>query len=99
MLPESSTWPTALFHGCEKHLKHLECVAGVTGVVVLKVRCLQATVTLCYRQKGTDSAQLRRWQISFLLPQNSRSLPKTLAKRSREGGLCYCRLVVFIQLI
>ncbi|GFV59305.1 uncharacterized protein TNCV_2340461 [Trichonephila clavipes] len=31
-----------------------------------------------YQQKGTDAPQLSRWQISFLLPQESRSPEKLL---------------------
>ncbi|GFT60183.1 uncharacterized protein TNCV_4970281 [Trichonephila clavipes] len=43
------------------------------GEVVLKVRRLQKTDMSSYQQKGTGAPQLSRWQISFLLPQESRS--------------------------
>ncbi|GFV74340.1 transposable element Tcb2 transposase [Trichonephila clavipes] len=43
------------------------------GEVVLEVRRLQKTDISSYQQKGTGSPQLSRWQISFLLPQESRS--------------------------
>ncbi|GFW31804.1 transposable element Tcb2 transposase [Trichonephila clavipes] len=43
------------------------------GEVVLEVRHLQKTDILSYQQKGTGAPQLSRWQISFLLPQKSRS--------------------------
>ncbi|GFX94199.1 hypothetical protein TNCV_4292441 [Trichonephila clavipes] len=78
MLPGSSTSLTALFHGCGSHLKLLECVVDGTGEVVLEVRHLQKTDISSYQQKGTGSPQLSRWQISFLLPQESRSPEKLL---------------------
>ncbi|GFX71751.1 hypothetical protein TNCV_4131971 [Trichonephila clavipes] len=74
----SSTSLTALFHGCRSHLKLLECVVDGTGEVVLEVRCLQKTDISSYQQKGTGAPQLSRWQISFLLPQESRSAEKLL---------------------
>ncbi|GFT51743.1 hypothetical protein TNCV_4440431 [Trichonephila clavipes] len=43
------------------------------GEVVLEVRRLQKTDISSYQQKGTGAPQLSRWQISFLLPQESRS--------------------------
>ncbi|GFW05639.1 hypothetical protein TNCV_1170481 [Trichonephila clavipes] len=47
------------------------------GEVVLEVRRLQkGTDISSYQQKGTGAPQLRRWQISFLLPQESSDLPK-----------------------
>ncbi|GFW91694.1 hypothetical protein TNCV_4501131 [Trichonephila clavipes] len=78
MLPGSSTSLTALFHGCGSHLKLLECVVDGTEEVVLEVRRLQKTDISSYQQKGTDAPQLSRWQISFLLPQESRSPEKLL---------------------
>ncbi|GFU07256.1 DDE_3 domain-containing protein [Trichonephila clavipes] len=74
----SSTSLTELFHGCGSHLKLLECVVDGTGEVVLEVRRLQKTDISSYQQKGTDASQLSRWQISFLLPQESRSPEKLL---------------------
>ncbi|GFV36275.1 hypothetical protein TNCV_2233221 [Trichonephila clavipes] len=47
------------------------------GEVVLEVRRLQKTDISFYQQKGTGAPQLRKWQISFLLPQESIS-PKRL---------------------
>ncbi|GFW29055.1 hypothetical protein TNCV_2356131 [Trichonephila clavipes] len=48
------------------------------GEVVLEVRRLQKTDIWSYEQKGTGAPQLSRWQISFLLPQESRSPEKLL---------------------
>ncbi|GFV63694.1 hypothetical protein TNCV_4692421 [Trichonephila clavipes] len=48
------------------------------GEVVLEVRRLQKTDISPYQQKGTGAPQLSRWQISFLLPQESRSPEKLL---------------------
>ncbi|GFU50514.1 hypothetical protein TNCV_4883821 [Trichonephila clavipes] len=48
------------------------------GEVVLEVRRLQKTDISSYQQKETGSPQLSRWQISFLLPQESRSPEKLL---------------------
>ncbi|GFU59829.1 transposable element Tcb1 transposase [Trichonephila clavipes] len=87
----SSTSLTALFHGCGSHVKLLECVVDGTGEVVLEVRRLQKTDISSYQQKGTGAPQLSRWQISFLLPQESRSPPKTVARRLRERGGLYAR--------
>ncbi|GFX01407.1 hypothetical protein TNCV_1863821 [Trichonephila clavipes] len=96
MLPGSSTSLTALFHGCGSHLKLLECVVDGTGEVVLEVRRLQKTDISSYQQKGTGAPQLSRWQISFLLPQESRSR-KTVARRLR-GGLYARSPVVCVPL-
>ncbi|GFX85242.1 hypothetical protein TNCV_4849241 [Trichonephila clavipes] len=60
-----------------KSYKLLECVVDGKREVVLEVRRLQNTVISSYQQKGTGAPQLSRWQISFLLPQESRS-PETL---------------------
>ncbi|GFW63307.1 hypothetical protein TNCV_3477231 [Trichonephila clavipes] len=48
------------------------------GEVVSEVRHLQKTDISSYQQKGTDAPQRSRWQISFLLPQESRSSEKLL---------------------
>ncbi|GFY14312.1 hypothetical protein TNCV_1020771 [Trichonephila clavipes] len=48
------------------------------GEVVLEVRRLQKTDLSSYQQKGTGAPQLIRWQISFLLPEGSRSPEKLL---------------------
>ncbi|GFX97588.1 DDE_3 domain-containing protein [Trichonephila clavipes] len=61
------------------------------GEVVLEVRRLQKTDISSYQQKGTGAPQLSRWQISFLLPQESRSPEKTVARRLRGGGGLYVR--------
>ncbi|GFX12357.1 transposable element Tcb2 transposase [Trichonephila clavipes] len=90
MLPGSSTSLTALFHGCGSHLKLLECVVDGTGEVVLEVRRLQKTDISSYQQKGTGAPQLSRWQISFLLPQESRS-PEKLLPDHRIACLQWCR--------
>ncbi|GFX39591.1 hypothetical protein TNCV_2103351 [Trichonephila clavipes] len=47
------------------------------GEVVLEVRRLQKTDISSYQQKK-GAPQLSRWQISFLLPQESRSPEKLL---------------------
>ncbi|GFV48565.1 transposable element Tcb1 transposase [Trichonephila clavipes] len=60
MLPGSLTSLTALFHGCESHLKLLECVVDGTGQVVLEVRHLQKTDISSYKQKRTGAPQLSR---------------------------------------
>ncbi|GFY07139.1 transposable element Tcb2 transposase [Trichonephila clavipes] len=98
MLRGSSTSLTALFHGCGSHLKLLECVIDGTGEVVLEIRRLQKTDISSYQQKGTGAPQLSRWQISFLLPQESRSPKKTVARRLRGGGLYARRPVVCVPL-
>ena len=46
------------------------------GRVRSKVRCLQKISALSCWQKGTDTLQFSRWQISFLLPQDIRSSEK-----------------------
>ncbi|GFX27049.1 uncharacterized protein TNCV_439551 [Trichonephila clavipes] len=49
------------------------------GEVVLEVRRLQKTDISSYiSKKGRGAPQLSRWQISFLLPQESRSPEKLL---------------------
>ncbi|GFT45797.1 transposable element Tcb2 transposase [Trichonephila clavipes] len=60
MLPGSSTSLTALFHGCESHLKLLEYVVDGMEEVVLEVRRLQKTDISSYQQKGTGAPQLSR---------------------------------------
>ncbi|GFX29229.1 transposable element Tcb2 transposase [Trichonephila clavipes] len=60
------------------------------GEVVLEVRHLQKTDISSYQQKGTGAPQLSRWQISFLLPQESRS-PEKLLPDHRTARLQWCR--------
>ncbi|GFU87732.1 hypothetical protein TNCV_3132161 [Trichonephila clavipes] len=48
------------------------------GEVVLEVRRLKKTDISSYQQKEQAQPQLSRWQISFLLPQESRSPEKLL---------------------
>ncbi|GFX61728.1 transposable element Tcb1 transposase [Trichonephila clavipes] len=48
--------------------------------------------------KETGAPQLSRWQISFLLPQESRSPGETVARRLRGGGLYARRPVVCVPL-
>ncbi|GFV79411.1 hypothetical protein TNCV_1903831 [Trichonephila clavipes] len=48
------------------------------GEVVLEARRLQKTDISSYQQRGTGAPQFSRWQISFLLPQESRSPEKLL---------------------
>ncbi|GFV29137.1 transposable element Tcb2 transposase [Trichonephila clavipes] len=68
------------------------------GEVVLEVRRLQKTDISSYQQKGTGAPQLRRWKISLLLPQESRSPEKTVARRLRGGGHSARRPVVCVPL-
>ncbi|GFT40347.1 transposable element Tcb2 transposase [Trichonephila clavipes] len=51
---------------------------------------LQKTDISSYQQKGTGAPQLSRWQISFLLPQESRS-PEKLLPDHRTDRLQWCR--------
>ncbi|GFX03536.1 transposable element Tcb2 transposase [Trichonephila clavipes] len=60
------------------------------GEVVLEVRRLQKTDISSYQQKGTGAPQLSRRQISFLLPQESRS-PEKLLPDHRTARLQWCR--------
>ncbi|GFT77094.1 transposable element Tcb2 transposase [Trichonephila clavipes] len=98
MLSGCSTSLTALFHGCGSHLKLLECVVDGTGEVVLEVRRLQKTDISSYQQKETGAPQLSRWQIRFLLPQESRSPEKLLPDVRGGGGLYARRPVVCVPL-
>ncbi|GFV69454.1 hypothetical protein TNCV_2778691 [Trichonephila clavipes] len=61
-----------------KSLKATEMCSRRHGEVVLEVRRLQKTDISSYRQKGTGAPQLSGWQISFVLPQESRSPEKLL---------------------
>ncbi|GFW50217.1 transposable element Tcb1 transposase [Trichonephila clavipes] len=66
-----------------------------TTTGMLEVRRLQKTDISSYQQKGTGASQLSRWQISFLLPQKSRSpeklLPEIEGKRTiRTQTCCVC---------
>ncbi|GFW00822.1 hypothetical protein TNCV_1760621 [Trichonephila clavipes] len=61
-----------------KSFKTLECVVDGTEEVVLEVRRMQKTDISSYQQKGTGAPQLSWWQISFLLPRESRSPEKLL---------------------
>ncbi|GFW50559.1 transposable element Tc1 transposase [Trichonephila clavipes] len=81
-----------------KSFKTTEC-SRRHGRVVLEVRRLQKTDISSYQQKEkTGAPQLSRWQISFLLPQESRSPEKTVARRLREEGLYARRPVVCVPL-
>ncbi|GFT78598.1 transposable element Tcb1 transposase [Trichonephila clavipes] len=68
------------------------------GEVVLEVRCVQEDRYIVLSAKGTDAPQLSRWQISFFLPQESRSPEKLLHRRLKGGGLYARRPVVCIPL-
>ncbi|GFV56494.1 hypothetical protein TNCV_2276321 [Trichonephila clavipes] len=61
-----------------KSFKTTGMCSRLHGEVVLEVRRLQKTDISSYQQKGTGAPQLSRWQISFLLPQESRSPEKLL---------------------
>ncbi|GFV18313.1 hypothetical protein TNCV_3948431 [Trichonephila clavipes] len=79
MLPGSSTSLTALFPGCGSHLK-------TTGMCSRQHRGGRVRSTtpaedgyIVLSAKGTGApASSARWQISFLLPQESRSPEKLL---------------------
>ncbi|GFU37384.1 transposable element Tcb2 transposase [Trichonephila clavipes] len=60
------------------------------GEVVLEVRRLQKRDISSYQQKGTGAPQLSRWQISFLLPQESKS-PEKLLPDHRTARLQWYR--------
>ncbi|GFV26751.1 hypothetical protein TNCV_2904251 [Trichonephila clavipes] len=94
MLPGSSTSLTALFHGCESHLKLLECVVDGTGEVVLASTTPAEERYIVYQQ-GTGAPQLSRWQISFLLPLGKQISRKTVARNLRGGGI-YARRPVCV---
>ncbi|GFV02310.1 transposable element Tcb2 transposase [Trichonephila clavipes] len=64
----------------------------------VEVRRLQKTDISSYQQKGTGAPQFSRWQISFLLPQESRYPGKTVARRLRGGRLYARRAVVCVPL-
>ncbi|GFX75181.1 transposable element Tcb2 transposase [Trichonephila clavipes] len=66
------------------------CVVDSTGEVVLEIRRVQKTDISFYQQKRTGAPQLSRWQISFLLPQESRS-PEKLLPDHRTARLQWCR--------
>ncbi|GFV09959.1 hypothetical protein TNCV_3113791 [Trichonephila clavipes] len=94
MLPGVRHRLTALFHGCGSQLKTTECVVDGTGGG--RVRSTTPRRRQIYHpiSKGTGAPlKFSRWQISFLLPQESRS-PKTVARRLRGGGLYARRPVV-----
>ncbi|GFU20815.1 transposable element Tcb2 transposase [Trichonephila clavipes] len=93
MLPGSSTWLTALFHGCGSHLKLLECVVDGTGEVVLEVRRLQKTDISSYQQKEqAHHSSAGGKSVSCCL--RKADLPKTVARRLKGGGLYAHRPVV-----
>ncbi|GFW89404.1 transposable element Tcb2 transposase [Trichonephila clavipes] len=68
------------------------------GEVVLEVRRLQKTDISSYQQKGTGAPQLSRWQISFLLPQESRSPENCCRTFEGRRGLYARRPVVCVPL-
>ncbi|GFU48751.1 hypothetical protein TNCV_3357411, partial [Trichonephila clavipes] len=72
-------------------------VTDCTGEVLLEVRRLQKTDVSSYQQKGKGAPQPSRWQISFLLPQESR-YPEKEAGSLRGGGLYARRPVVCVPL-
>ncbi|GFV33216.1 hypothetical protein TNCV_2897951 [Trichonephila clavipes] len=68
---------TALFHGCGSHLKLLEC-SRRHGEIVLEVRRLQRQRYIVLSAKKQAHHSSAGTQISFLLPQESRSPEKLL---------------------
>ncbi|GFU77176.1 hypothetical protein TNCV_4748031 [Trichonephila clavipes] len=98
MLPGSSIIAHSVVSRLWKSFKTTGMCSRRHGEVVLEVRRLQKTDISSYQQKGTGAPQLSRWQISFLLPQESRSPEKTVARRLRGGGLYARRPVVCVPL-
>ncbi|GFS54851.1 transposable element Tcb2 transposase [Trichonephila clavipes] len=66
------------------------CSRRHEGGRIRSTRRLQKTDISSYQQKGTRAPQLSRWQISFLLPQESRS-PEKLLPDHRTARLQWCR--------
>ncbi|GFW53759.1 hypothetical protein TNCV_3938531 [Trichonephila clavipes] len=60
-----------------KPFKTTECVVDGRGGRVRSTTPSEDRLS-SYQQKGTGAPQLNRWQISFLLPQESRSPEKLL---------------------
>ncbi|GFW81597.1 transposable element Tcb1 transposase [Trichonephila clavipes] len=98
MLPGSSTWLTALFHGCGSHLKLLECVVDGTEEVVLEVRRLQKTDISSYQQKRNRRTTAQQVANQFLAASGKQISRKTVARRLRGGGLYARRPVVYVPL-
>ncbi|GFV24459.1 transposable element Tcb1 transposase [Trichonephila clavipes] len=95
----SSTSPHSVVSRLWKSFKTTGMCSRRHGEVVLaKYDVLQKTDISSYQQKGTGAPQLSRWQISFLLPQESRSPEKLVARRLRGGGLYARRPVVRVPL-
>ncbi|GFU87175.1 hypothetical protein TNCV_984981 [Trichonephila clavipes] len=69
----SSTSLTALFHGCGSHLKLLQCGSDGTGRSFRSTTPAEDRYISPISKKQTGAPQLSRWQISFMLPQESRS--------------------------
>ncbi|GFW76536.1 hypothetical protein TNCV_2681531, partial [Trichonephila clavipes] len=63
--------------GYGSHLKLMECVVDGTGEVVRSTTPAEDRY-IVPSAKGTGAPLLIRWQISFLLPQESRSPEKLL---------------------
>ncbi|GFV52703.1 transposable element Tcb1 transposase [Trichonephila clavipes] len=98
MLPGSSTWLTALFHGCGSHLKLLKCVVDGTGEVVLEVRRLQKTDISSYQQKRNRRTTAQQVANQFLAASGKQISRKTVARRLRGGGLYARKPVVCVPL-
>ncbi|GFW81785.1 hypothetical protein TNCV_2884591 [Trichonephila clavipes] len=98
MLSGSSTWLTALFHGCGSHLKLLECIVDGTGEVVLEVRRLQKTDISSYQQKRNRRTTAQQVANQFLAASGKQISRKTVARRLRGGGLYARRPVVCVPL-
>ncbi|GFV14516.1 transposable element Tcb1 transposase [Trichonephila clavipes] len=98
MLPGSSETAHSVVSRLWKSFKTTGMCSRRHGEVVLEVRRLQKTDISSYQQKEQAHSQLSRWRISFLLPQESRSPGKTVARRLRGGGLYARRPVVCVPL-
>ncbi|GFX24580.1 transposable element Tcb2 transposase [Trichonephila clavipes] len=96
MLPGSSTSLTSLFHDCGSHLKLLEC-SRRQGRGRVRSTTPAEDRYIVLSTKGTGAPQLSRWQISFLLPQESRS-PKNCCQTFEGRGLYARRPVVCVPL-
>ncbi|GFV38326.1 hypothetical protein TNCV_3347871 [Trichonephila clavipes] len=85
MLPGSSTSLTALFHGCGSHLKLLECVVDGTGGRVSTTPAEDRLYRPISKKEQAHHSSAGGKSVS-LLPQESRSSRKTVARLLRWGG-------------
>ncbi|GFX35782.1 hypothetical protein TNCV_745751 [Trichonephila clavipes] len=97
MFPGNSTSLTALFHGCESHLKLLECVVDDTKEVVLEVRRLQKTDISSYISKTEQAHHSSAGGKSVSCCLRKADLPRNCCQ-TFEGGLYARRPVECVPL-